>query len=70
MAQYDILFAIMAVWEVDFFAEIGRRLKSDGVSVAFLTFHEGGDAMLDRFGFDYFSLHKQKDWYLRKFSET
>ena len=59
--NYDILFAIMAVQEVVFFAPIAKRLREEeGVSVAFLTFHEAGDDILKREGMPYFSLHKIK----------
>mgnify|MGYP003394352595 CR=1 FL=1 len=61
--NYDILFAIMAVQEVVFFAPIAKRLKDEeGLSVAFLTFHEAGDDILEREGegIPYFSLHKIK----------
>ena len=59
--NYDILFAIMAVQEVVFFAPIAKRLREEeGVSVAFLTFHEAGDDILEREGIPYFSLHKIK----------
>lgn len=59
--NYDILFAIMAVQEVVFFAPIAKRLRDEeGISVAFLTFHEAGDDILKREGIPYFSLHKIK----------
>lgn len=59
--NYDILFAIMAVQEVVFFAPIAKRLmKEEGLRVAFLTFHEAGDDILERDGIPYFSLHKMK----------
>jgi hypothetical protein len=59
--KIDILFAIMAVQEVVFFAPIARRLmEEEGLKVAFLTFHEAGDDILDKEGIPYFSLHKLK----------
>ncbi len=59
--RYDILFAIMAVQEVAFFAPIAKRLRDEeGISVAFLTFHEAGDDILEKEGIPYFSLHKIK----------
>ena len=59
--NYDILFAIMAVQEVVFFAPIAKRLRDEeGLSVAFLTFHEAGDDILEKEGMPYFSLHKIK----------
>lgn len=64
MARYDILFAVMAVQEVRFFSLAAQRFRDEGFSVAFLTFHEGADAMLDRMEFKYFSLHKMKPRYL------
>ncbi len=60
--SFDLLFAIMAVQEVVFFAPVARRLmEEEGLRVAFLTFHEAGDDILDREGIPYFSLHKLKD---------
>ena len=57
--RVDILFAIMAVQEVVFFAPIAKRLmEEEGLRVAFLTFHEAGDDILEREGIPYFSLHK------------
>jgi len=59
---YDILFAIMAKREVVFFLPIAKRMiAEDGLSVAFLNFHEVGDEILKKEGIDYFSLHKMKD---------
>lgn len=59
--NYDILFAIIAVQEVVFFAPIAKRLRDEeGLSVAFLTFHEAGDDILEKEGIPYFSLHKIK----------
>ena len=59
--NYDILFAIMAVQEVVFFAPIAKILRDEeGLSVAFLTFHEAGDDILEKEGMPYFSLHKIK----------
>lgn len=66
MARYDVLFAIMAVWEVRFFGEAARRLRDEeGLSVGFITFHEAGDDLLGEMGIDCFSLHKLKDRYLQ-----
>ena len=57
----DILFAIMAVREVTFFVPVAKKLiKNDGLKIAFLTFHEAGDAVLDKEGITYFSFHKIK----------
>jgi hypothetical protein len=59
--EYDILFAIMAVQEVVFFAPMAKRLMDEeGLKVAFLTFHEAGDDILRREGIPCFSLHKLK----------
>ena len=59
--RVDILFAIMAVQEVTFFAPIVKMLKEEeGLECAFLTFHEAGDDILEREGIPYFSLHKMK----------
>lgn len=59
--NYDTLFAIMAVQEVVFFAPIAKRLmEEEGLKVAFLTFHEAGDDILEKEGIPYFSLHKIK----------
>jgi capsule polysaccharide modification protein KpsS len=59
--HYDILFAIMAVQEVVFFIPIAKRLRDEvGLNVAFLTFHEAGDDILEREGITSFSLHKIK----------
>lgn len=67
MARYDVLFAIMAVWEVRFFGEMARRLRDEeGLSVGFITFHEAGDDLLEEMRIDYFSLHKLKEKYLRE----
>lgn len=59
--SYDILFSIIAVQEVTFFAPIAKRLmEEEGLKVAFLTFHEAGDDILDEEGIPYLSLHKIK----------
>lgn len=59
--NFDILFAIMAVQEVVFFAPIAKRLmEEEGLKVAFLTFHEAGDDILEKEKIPYFSLHKMK----------
>ena len=59
--KIDILFSIMAIQEVIFFVPIAKRLKDEvGLNIAFLTFHEGGDDILEREGITYFSLHKIK----------
>lgn len=68
MSQYDVLFAIMAVQEAEFFGDTARRMRAGGMRVAFLTFHEGGDAIVERMGFDCFSLHKLKAGYLRPYT--
>lgn len=66
MKRYDLLIAIMAVWEVRFFGEMARRLRDEeGLSVGFITFHEAGDDLLEEMGIDYFSLHKLKSKYFR-----
>ncbi len=60
--KVDILFAIMAVQEVVFFTPIAKRLRDEeGLNVAFLTFHEAGDDILEKEGVPYFSLHKIKN---------
>lgn len=65
--RVDILFAIMAVQEVTFFAPIVKMLKEEeGLECAFLTFHEAGDDILERNGIPYFSLHKMKASVSRK----
>lgn len=57
----DILIAIMAVQEVVFFAPIAKKLiEEEGLKVAFLTFHEAGDDILEKERLPYFSLHKIK----------
>ena len=59
--NFDILFAIMAVQEVIFFSPIAKRLmEEESLNIAFLTFHEAGDDILEREGIPYFSLHKLK----------
>lgn len=66
MARFDILFAIMAVWEVRFFGMMARRLRDEeGLSVGFITFHEAGDDLLEKMGIEYFSLHKRKEKYFQ-----
>jgi len=70
MACYDLLFAIMAVQEVEFFGLAASRLRDEGLSVGFITFHEAGDPMLKRMGFDHFSLHKLKSRYLREWESA
>ncbi|MEW6600145.1 MAG: hypothetical protein AB1499_04170 [Nitrospirota bacterium] len=59
--KIDILFAIMAVQEVVFFVPVARRLsEEEGLKVAFLTFHEAGDDILEKERIPYLSLHKLK----------
>jgi hypothetical protein len=65
--KIHILFAIMTVQEVVFFVPIARSLMDEeGLKIAFLTFHEAGDDILEREGIPYFSLHKIK----RKLKKT
>jgi hypothetical protein len=70
MPRYDILFAIIALREVRFFGSAATRFREEGLSVAFITFHEAGDALLERMGFEYFSLQKLKPRYLREWEGT
>jgi hypothetical protein len=50
----------MAVREVVFFTPIAKRFREEGRTVAFLTFHEAGDDLLEKENIPYFSLHKMK----------
>ena len=44
-----------------FLAPVAKRLRDEeGLKVAFLTFHEAGDDILEKEGVPYFSLHKIK----------
>src|SRR5262245_25476141 len=60
----DILFSVMTEREAVFFSEIASRLKVDGCSPAFVTYHEAADSFLQKAGFEYYSLHKLRNGYL------
>ncbi|MEP7152361.1 MAG: hypothetical protein ABI856_11670, partial [Nitrospira sp.] len=70
MPRYDILFGIIALREVRFFGLAAKRFREEGLSVGFITFHEAADGVLDRMGFEYFSLQKLKPRYLREWQCT
>lgn len=62
LKTYDLVFAIIAKREVDFFLPIAKRMiAEEGLSVGFVTFHETGDKILQKEGIDYFSIHKLRD---------
>lgn len=67
--KYDIVFAVIAMREVVFFANIASLLREDGYNIAFLTFYEPGDAYLQARGFKVFSLHKETAKGIRDLSE-
>jgi len=60
--QYDVLFAVIAPREVEFFANVADVLVGEhGLKCAFMTFYEPGDRYLAKRGYRVFSLHKEVD---------
>ncbi len=58
--KFDFLFAVIAMREVIFFAEVAQVLKEKyGLTSMFLTFYEPGDSYLKKQGFHVASLHKE-----------
>jgi len=58
--DFDILFAVIAPREVEFFGNIADIYsKRYGLKCAFLTFYEPGDRTLTAKGYKVFSLHKE-----------
>lgn len=58
MKIYDIVFAVIAMREVVFFANVADILKQKGLKIGFITFYEPGDSYLEAKGYDVYSLHK------------
>jgi len=56
---YDIVFAVITPREVVFFLAIADKLKERGLRVAFITFYEPGDKVIESRGYKVFSLHKE-----------
>jgi len=60
--SFDILFAVIAPREVEFFANIADIYRDKyGLTSAFLTFFEPGDRVLAARGYKVFSLHKEAE---------
>jgi len=56
--KFDAMFAVIAMREVIFFANVARRLKEkNGIESLFLTFYQPGDRYLKDNGFHVASLH-------------
>ena len=58
MKEYNVIFAVIAMREVIFFANVADKLKKSGYKTAFITFYEPGDDYLIKRGYDVFSIHK------------
>lgn len=59
MNKIDILFAVIAFREAEFYSNIAQYLKENkGITSAFLTFYEPADSYLINKGYKVFSLHK------------
>jgi len=59
MKQYNIIFAVIAMRDAVFFANVADRLKQKGYQTAFITFYEPGDEYLIQRGYDVYSIHKK-----------
>ena len=58
MKNFDIVFSILALREVEYFGRVSKILKEDGYKVGFVTFHEAGDRLLDKMKIPYLSMQK------------
>ena len=69
--NFDLLFAVIAPREVEFFSNIADIYKKEyGLSSAFLTFYEPGDRILTAKGYKVFSLHKEIKGFKGNFTEA
>ena len=58
MKNFDILFSILTLPEVEFLSQIAKRLISNGYKVGFILFHEAGRARLTEMGIPFFNMHE------------
>lgn len=58
MEQYDILFSILTLPEVEFLAPIAERFIGKGYKVGFILFHEAGRETLKKVGIPFFNAHE------------
>lgn len=56
MKDFDILFSILALREIEFFGRIANVLKEDGYKIGFITFHEAGDKILENMKYPFLSM--------------
>lgn len=70
MKTIDVLFAVIAPREVEFFVNIANYLKEQhNINSAFLTFYQPGDKYIAKNGYPVFSLHKNVNVKKTKISE-
>lgn len=61
MKEFDILFSILTLPEVDFLSYIARRLIEKGYRIGFILFHEAGAEKLERMGIPFFNMHTLRE---------
>jgi len=57
MNDFDILFSILTLPEVDFLVPISERLIKEGNRIGFILFHEAGTEILEKKQIPYFYMH-------------
>jgi len=58
MQDFDILFSILTLPEVEFLAPISERFIAKGYNVGFILFHEAGRKRLKRANIPFFNIHE------------
>uniref|UniRef100_UPI002FD87F37 capsular polysaccharide export protein, LipB/KpsS family n=1 Tax=Dissulfurispira sp. TaxID=2817609 RepID=UPI002FD87F37 len=61
MKEFDILFSILTLPEVDFLAYMAERLIEKGNRIGFILFHEAGAEKLERMGIPFFNMHALRE---------
>jgi hypothetical protein len=59
--NFDILFSIITLPEVDFLAYMAERLIEKGNKIGFILFHEAGAEKLERMGIPFFNIHALRE---------
>lgn len=61
--EFDLVFAVMASREVDFFIRIADYIKSEkNINIGFISYYEPGDKVILDKGYRLFSLHQDVDY--------
>ena len=58
MQEYDILFSILTLPEVEFLAPVAKRFIDGGYKVGFILFHEAARDTLNKAGIAFFNAHQ------------